>query len=432
MVLAAFGRRACLVVVLSLIPASVLAQGASTATIAGVVRDSSGAVLPGVTVEAASPALIEKVRSTVTDERGQYRLSELRPGTYTVTFSLAGFATLKREGLELRTNFTAQVDAELEVSQLRGDHHRHRRHAPGGRAERDAAAHGVARSARHGADGEERPRHRRADSRGRRAAERAGRRRQQGRALGPHHRARRQDVRLAPAAGRHALQRVDARHRQPRRHRPRLLRQSARRAGGRCRPRDDGLGRVLARRRAGEQHSQGRRQPVHGIVLRRRHRRRPPEQQPRRRPHRAGVDVGQQRQEGLRLQRRVRRTRAGRSPVVLCRGPPVGHDDGRRQPLCRHERDRLRLHAGQRAPDRARGVEQGHRRPPHLPGHLEGQAHLLVGQAAELPGSADRTARDRHHQERGQRGLLPATRGDPGGVEPAAVEQRSCSTPASR
>ena len=118
MVLARTGRRACLVVVLSMIPASVLAQGASTATIAGVVRDSSGGVLPGVTVEATSPALIEKVRSTVTDERGEYRLSELRPGVYTVTFSLPGFATLKREGLEMRTNFTAQIDAELTVSQL--------------------------------------------------------------------------------------------------------------------------------------------------------------------------------------------------------------------------------------------------------------------------------------------------------------------------
>ena len=60
-----------------------------------------------------------------------------------------------------------------------------------------------------------------------------------------------------------------------------------------------------------------------------------------------------------------------------------------------------------------------------LPGHLEGQAHVLVGQAAEFPGSAHRAARDRHHQERRQSGLLPATRGDPGGVEPAAVEQRA-------
>src|SRR5436190_7550363 len=117
-VLARFGRFVCLIVALGLIPASALAQGASTANIAGVVRDSSGAVLPGVTVEAASPALIEKVRSTVSDERGQYRLDGLRPGVYTVTFALAGFATVKRDGLELRTNFTATVDADLKVSQL--------------------------------------------------------------------------------------------------------------------------------------------------------------------------------------------------------------------------------------------------------------------------------------------------------------------------
>ena len=76
MVLAPFGRRACLLAVLSLIPASVLSQGASTANIAGVARDASGAVLPGVTVEATSPALIEKIRSTVTDDRGEYRLPD--------------------------------------------------------------------------------------------------------------------------------------------------------------------------------------------------------------------------------------------------------------------------------------------------------------------------------------------------------------------
>ena len=94
MVFAPFGRRACLVVVLGMIPASLFAQGTSTAIIAGVIRDASGAVLPGVTIEAASPALIEKVRSTVSDDRGQYRLPELRPGVYTVTFSLPGFATV--------------------------------------------------------------------------------------------------------------------------------------------------------------------------------------------------------------------------------------------------------------------------------------------------------------------------------------------------
>jgi len=87
-------------------PDKVLAQ-ASTGNIAGTVKDSSGAVLPGVTVEAASPALIEKVRSVVTDEQGEYRIVELRPGTYTVTFTLPGFVVIRREGIELTSSFTA-------------------------------------------------------------------------------------------------------------------------------------------------------------------------------------------------------------------------------------------------------------------------------------------------------------------------------------
>jgi hypothetical protein len=88
------------------------------ASIAGVVRDMSGAILPGVTVEAASPALIEKVRSVVTDGSGQYRIVDLRPGAYTVTFTLPGFATVKREGIELAGTFTATVNAELRVGTL--------------------------------------------------------------------------------------------------------------------------------------------------------------------------------------------------------------------------------------------------------------------------------------------------------------------------
>jgi hypothetical protein len=97
-----------------LLPASAWAQSSIT----GVVRDGSGAVLPGVTVEAASPALIEKVRSTVSDEQGRYRIVDLRPGTYSVTFALAGFSTSKREGLELRAEFTATVNADLAVGAL--------------------------------------------------------------------------------------------------------------------------------------------------------------------------------------------------------------------------------------------------------------------------------------------------------------------------
>jgi hypothetical protein len=92
-------------------PASALAQ----ASIAGTVKDTSGAVLPGVTVEASSTALIEKVRTGVTDGSGQYRIENLRPGTYSITFTLAGFSTVKREGIELTGNFTASVNTELRV-----------------------------------------------------------------------------------------------------------------------------------------------------------------------------------------------------------------------------------------------------------------------------------------------------------------------------
>jgi hypothetical protein len=97
-----------------LYPAAAHAQGA----ISGVVRDTSGAVLPGATVEAASPALIEKVRTAITDGAGQYRIVDLRPGTYVVSFTLTGFNTVKRDGIELAGTFTATVNAELRVGDL--------------------------------------------------------------------------------------------------------------------------------------------------------------------------------------------------------------------------------------------------------------------------------------------------------------------------
>jgi hypothetical protein len=85
------------------------------ASIAGVVRDASGAVLPGVTVEASSPALIEKVRSVVTDGSGQYRIIDLRPGTYSITATLPGFSTVKRDGIELTGSLTATIPIEMRV-----------------------------------------------------------------------------------------------------------------------------------------------------------------------------------------------------------------------------------------------------------------------------------------------------------------------------
>ncbi len=96
------------------LPSAARAQSA----FAGVVRDTSGAVMPGVTVEAASPVLIEKVRSAVTDENGAYRVVDLRPGTYTLTFSLTGFNTQIRDGVELPANFTATINIDLSVGTL--------------------------------------------------------------------------------------------------------------------------------------------------------------------------------------------------------------------------------------------------------------------------------------------------------------------------
>jgi hypothetical protein len=97
-------------------PSHVLAQ--ATASIAGTVVDASGAVLPGVTVEASSPALIEKTRTVVTDGTGQYRIEQLRGGTYTVVFTLPGFSTVRREGVELTGSFSATINAELKLGSV--------------------------------------------------------------------------------------------------------------------------------------------------------------------------------------------------------------------------------------------------------------------------------------------------------------------------
>jgi hypothetical protein len=90
----------------------------SNSNIGGVVKDTTGAVLPGVTVEAASPSLIEKARTVVTDSAGQYKIVNLVPGSYTVTFTLQGFNTVRREGIQLTASFTANVNADLRVGSL--------------------------------------------------------------------------------------------------------------------------------------------------------------------------------------------------------------------------------------------------------------------------------------------------------------------------
>ena len=106
-----------LLVLLSL-PTEARAQSNNNGGIAGEARDASSGVLPGVTVEATSPALIEKVRTVVTDGQGRYNIVDLRPGVYTVTFTLPGFSTFKREGVEITTGFTARVDGDLTVGAL--------------------------------------------------------------------------------------------------------------------------------------------------------------------------------------------------------------------------------------------------------------------------------------------------------------------------
>jgi hypothetical protein len=102
------------VVFLTVLPVAAAAQS----TILGVVKDSSGAVLPGVTVEAASDVLIERVRSVVTDGEGKYRIVDLRPGIYSITFTLTGFNTFRRDAVELPAEFTATINADLRVGSL--------------------------------------------------------------------------------------------------------------------------------------------------------------------------------------------------------------------------------------------------------------------------------------------------------------------------
>src|SRR4051812_48903700 len=109
--------RICLIAVLCCLGGGA-ARAQNSGGIMGLVKDSSGAVIPGVTVEASSPALIEHSRTAVTDSQGRYSVVDLRPGTYAVTFTLSGFETVKREGVALSAGFTATVNADLTVGNL--------------------------------------------------------------------------------------------------------------------------------------------------------------------------------------------------------------------------------------------------------------------------------------------------------------------------
>src|SRR5262245_40883613 len=112
------GRRIAIAMRVSLIVAvlSGTASAQQASGIAGTVRDASGGLLPGVSIEAGSPALIERVRVAVTGGEGRYNIVNLPPGTYTVTFTLQGFSIFRREGIVLTAGFTAPVNAALQVS----------------------------------------------------------------------------------------------------------------------------------------------------------------------------------------------------------------------------------------------------------------------------------------------------------------------------
>jgi len=116
--MACWCRTGVLVAVLMVLLMPAAARAQSGSAIAGVVKDASGAVMPGVSVEASSPALIEKVRTAVTDGAGQYKIVNLVPGPYTVVFTLTGFNTVRRESLELTSSFTATVNAEMRLGAL--------------------------------------------------------------------------------------------------------------------------------------------------------------------------------------------------------------------------------------------------------------------------------------------------------------------------
>src|SRR5688500_7080689 len=108
------GRMFVVLALAMVLPATAYAQ----ASLTGTVKDTSGAVLPGVTVEAASDVLIEKVRTTVTDSNGRFQIVELRPGAYVVTFGLAGFNSVRRSGVTLAGSAAVNLDAELRVGTL--------------------------------------------------------------------------------------------------------------------------------------------------------------------------------------------------------------------------------------------------------------------------------------------------------------------------
>ena len=122
-----------------ILPATVFAQ----ASLSGFVKDTSGAVLPGVSIEASSPVLIEKVRTGISDSTGLYRIPDLPPGLYTLTFTLPGFATVSREGVEVAGAGVTTINADMRVGAVDRNDHGDRRIAGGRHPDQHATAGGA-------------------------------------------------------------------------------------------------------------------------------------------------------------------------------------------------------------------------------------------------------------------------------------------------
>ena len=318
-----FGRTFLLVLAsLVLLPAMAQAQSVFT----GTVKDTSGAVMPGVTVEAASPVLIEKVKSAITDENGVYRIVDLRPGTYNLTFTLPGFNTVTRDGIELQSQLHRDHQRRAERRHAAGIGHGVRRLAGGRRAEQRQAAGADARSARRGADGEDHSGPWPAG--GRRHAERARRRRLARHAADLLRGARHRRRAVGGAGRRHDDQRPDGRRR-----RAGVPQRSD--VAGNGLPDRRRLGRDHDRRHQHEPGAEGRRQPVPrrrqvGQVARA-----VAGRQPDRRPPRPGRHRRRQDRALRGVQRRARRPDRQEQAVVLRRVPPVVLRQADRQHLRR-------------------------------------------------------------------------------------------------
>ena len=433
---------------LLLVSAVASAQGTSTGAIAGTAKDASGAVLPGVTVEASSPALIEKSRTTVTDDNGEYKIIELRPGTYTVTFTLPGFNTFKRDGLELRAEFHRDDQRRARGRRHSGNHHRLGQHAARRHAERVAAADVLERAARRRADGEEHAGHRslmpsvvqppNAQDVGGSKGERS--------------------VRLSV----HGSKTYDSRLLQD------GMRYNALTPGigppvapaTLFVPSLEGTGRgyyinpLAAEETLIDTGSLGSAQYEYGgaqvnmipkdggnafsgsVFF-------------------AGTGSGLQsnnltselQSEGLTSVNSVRKVYdfngAFGGPIMKDRvwffgsargwGTTTGvanlyADANISARVRRRAGRRVAVRAGPQQPDLPGGSRPRRRYPLHGEAEPEGQVHGLVRSAAELPGSADRPARNRHDQERGERRLLPAAVGPARDLDPARSRRNSCST----